>query len=69
MTARTRRRIHLGAAIFFGIQIPPALYMQLAYPAIFEVWWKQYLIFLSIYAIVVGHLSAVSAELPTEEDA
>lgn len=68
MKTRTRKRIHLGLAVLFAAQIPPALWLQVTQPALFEVWWKQYLIFLSIYAIVVGHLSAVAAETPTKDD-
>lgn len=64
MKTKTRRHIHLILAIFFAIQIPIALWAQYAYPAVFEVWWKQYLIFLSIYAIVSTHWAGVSAETP-----
>lgn len=68
MKTRTRRRLHVWAAVFFVAQIPVAIWLQVQYPVLFERWWKLYLIFLSIYAVVVGHLGGASAETPTEED-
>ena len=67
MNEKTRRRLHLGLALFFAIQVPIALFMQFMFPAIFEVVWKQYLIFLSIYAIVSTHLVGASAETPDDD--
>lgn len=67
MTTKTRRRIHVGLLVFFAVQIPIAIWMQVAYPAIFEVWWKQYLVFLSLYAIVSTHWAGASSETPMDD--
>lgn len=66
MTEKTRRRIHLSAAIFFAVQIPLAIALQFWTPAFFNVFWKTYLIFLSLYAIVSTHLAGASAETPDD---
>jgi hypothetical protein len=68
MNEKTRRRIHLWLAIFFAVQIPIAIWLQLNRPALFDRLWVQYLVFLSLYAIVSTHLAGASAETPDEED-
>lgn len=69
MNTPTRRRIHLGLAVLFAVQVPAAIWLQFANPALFEVVWKTYLIFLSLYAIVSTHLSGASAETPMDDEA
>lgn len=54
--------------MFFAVQIPIALAAQLWYPNAFEVWWKQYLIFISLYAIVSTHWAGAAAETPMEDE-
>jgi hypothetical protein len=68
VTERTRRKIHISLALFFAVQVPIAIWLQVAYPALFEVWWKQYLVFLSLYAIVSTHWAASAAETPHDEE-
>lgn len=68
MSTDARRRLHYALAIFFALQIPFAIWLQVAYPNVFEVVWKQYLIFISLYAIVSTHWAASAAETPFEED-
>lgn len=66
MKESRRRHIHLGLAVFFAVQIPIAIALQFLAPDFFEVFWKTYLIFLSIYAIVSTHIAGASAETPDE---
>ncbi len=61
MTPTTRKRLHLGLAIFFAIQIPVALLTDLKESV-------PYLVFLSQWALVGTHLAGASAELPSEEE-
>jgi hypothetical protein len=68
MTTTTRRRLHYYAAGFFAVQVPLAIWLQHADPALFEVWWRQYLIFISLYAIVSTHLAAAAAETPFDDE-
>ena len=65
MSPTTRKRLHFGLAIFFMAQVPVAIALQFLIPDVFEVVWKTYLIFLSIYAIVSTHLGGASAEMPS----
>lgn len=69
MTTKVRRRIHVSLALFFAVQVPIALFMQVRYPDTFDVWWKQYLIFLSLYAIVSTHWAGAAAETPMHDEA
>lgn len=62
MTARQRRRLHLALALVWTAQIPLAL---LVMP---PNWQVPYLVFVSLYANVVGHWSAYSAETPVEHE-
>lgn len=58
MTPQTGRRVHL--ALMFAwliVGTPVSLYLRQSIP---------WLVFLSVYAIVVGHASGWSAERPTE---
>lgn len=55
-------------AIFFAIQIPLSLGWQMLWPESFDLFWKQYLIFLSLYAIVSTHWAGYSAEMPTTDE-
>ena len=68
MRTTARRRLHFGLAAFFAVQIPAAIVLQLLVPSVFAVVWKQYLIFISLYAIVGTHWAGASAETPTEDD-
>lgn len=68
MKTRTRRRIHYYAAGFFAVQVPAAIWLQHSHPALFAVWWKQYLIFISLYAIVSTHVAAAAAETPLDDE-
>ncbi len=68
MTTKTRRRIHIGLAIFFAVQVPIAIWLQITHPALFDRLWVQYLVFLSLYAIVSTHWAGASAETPNEEE-
>jgi hypothetical protein len=60
MTTRTRKRLHIGFAVFFAVQIPVALLTDLKNSV-------PYLVFLSLWALVASHLSGASAEIPTEK--
>jgi hypothetical protein len=68
LRTKTRRRTHVALAIIFAVQVPVAIAAQLLWPAVFEQLWKQYLVFLSLYAIVSTHWAGASAETPTDED-
>lgn len=68
MTTTTRRRIHYAFAIFFAVQVPAALMMRSGWPVLFEAWWKQYLIVISLYAIVSTHWAAAAAETPFDDE-
>jgi hypothetical protein len=58
MTAKTGRKVHLTLmCIWVVIGIPVSYYLR------YSIAW---LVFLSVYAIVVGHWSGWSAERPTE---
>lgn len=58
MTPATGRRIHLVATIvWFVVGLPVSFLLRQSLP---------WLVFLSVYAIIVGHLSGWSAERPTE---
>ena len=58
MSAKTGRRIHLLLLILWTVVgIPVSLLLRNSIP---------WLVFLSVYAIIVGHASAWSAERPTE---
>lgn len=67
MNTAARRRIHIGLAVFFAVQIPIAILAQFFTPDLFDHLWKTYLIFLSLYAIVSTHWAGASAETPTED--
>lgn len=69
MTTQGRRRWHIALAVFFAVQVPIAIGAQLLYPDTFNLVWKQYLIFISLYAIVATHWAGASAETPMDEDA
>lgn len=58
MSPKTGRRIHLGLMILWVVVGLPVSYMLRESIA--------WLVFLSVYAIVVGHWSGWSAERPTE---
>lgn len=66
MKTKTRKRIHLVLAWFFAVQIPPAVWLAIAYPVLFNKWWKLYLVFLSLWALVAGHWSGMSADTPND---
>lgn len=68
MREKTRRRIHVALAIFFAVQIPLAIWLQMAHPVLFNKIWVQYLVFLSLYAIVSTHLAGASAETPGDDE-
>ena len=68
MKTRTRRRQHIGLALFFAVQVPVAVYLQFEQPHIFATVWKTYLIFISLYAVISTHWAGASAETPTKED-
>lgn len=58
MSAKTARYIHLGFAIgWVVIGLPVSFILRQSLP---------WLVFLSVYAIVVGHWGGWSAERPTE---
>lgn len=58
MTPRTGRRIHLTLmALWIFPGLPVSYVLRESVP---------WLVFLSVYAIVVGHWSALAAERPTE---
>ena len=58
MTAETGRRIHLTLLVLWVIPgLPISWYLKESVP---------WLVFLSVYAIIVGHASAWSAERPGE---
>ena len=59
MSPTTRKRLHIAAAALFAVQVPIALLTDIKESV-------PYLVFLSIYANIVGHLSGASAELPSE---
>jgi hypothetical protein len=67
MTSKGRRRLHIALAVTFAVQVPIAIAAQVLYPATFEVLWKQYLVFLSLYAIVSTHWAGASADTPNDE--
>jgi hypothetical protein len=62
VSEKQRRHLHAGLAIFFAVQIPIAIGAQVLYPNLFESVWKQYLIFLSLYAIVATHWASREAD-------
>jgi hypothetical protein len=68
MTTKTRRRIHIALAIFFAIQVPIAIWLQITNEALFNKIWVQYLVFLSLYAIVSTHWAGASADTPNDDD-
>jgi formate/nitrite transporter FocA (FNT family) len=68
MSTKARRRVHIGLAIFFTVQIPLAIWLQVVNQELFDKVWVLYLIFLSLYAIVSTHWVGASAETPTEEE-
>lgn len=68
MKTQTRRRLHLSAAVVFAVAYFFLLALNIWWPAIFEVVWKQVLLFVSFYAISATHIAGASAETPTEED-
>lgn len=58
MTPETGRRIHLGLLIVWTVVgLPVSFVLRESVP---------WLVFLSVYAIVVGHWSGWSAERPSE---
>lgn len=58
MRARTGRRIHLALmAIWIVAGLPVSFWLRESVP---------WLVFLSVYAIIVGHWSGWSAERPNE---
>ena len=59
-TARQRRRIHLWLMLAWVVPGLPISYLLKE-----SVPW---LVFLSVYAIIVGHWSAYSAETPVEQE-
>lgn len=68
MTPRTRKRLHLSIAVVFAMGWVVMLALQFAAPAVFELVWKQVLLFISFYAVSATHLAGASAELPSEND-
>lgn len=61
MNAEKQRRYHKILMIFFAVQIPPALFINIQFPALWARWWEFYVAFLSIYALVSTHWSGMSA--------
>jgi hypothetical protein len=58
MTAQRGRRIHLMLMLLWIVPgLPISYYLRQSVP---------WLVFLSVYAIIVGHASGWSAERPTE---
>jgi hypothetical protein len=58
MTAQRGRRIHLTLMLLWIVPgLPISYYLRQSVP---------WLVFLSVYAIIVGHASGWSAERPTE---
>lgn len=58
MSAQTGRRIHLALMIFWIFPgLPISWYLRESVP---------WLVFLSVYAIIVGHAGGWSAERPSE---
>lgn len=68
MSTKTRRRVHIGLAVFFTVQIPIAIWLQIVNPQLFNKVWVLYLIFLSLYAIVATHWAGASADTPNEDE-
>lgn len=66
MTTKARRWLHIGLAVFFAVQIPLAIWLQIVNPQLFDKIWVLYLIFLSLYAIVATHWAGASADTPNE---
>jgi len=58
MSPRTGRRLHLGLMIVWLVAgLPVSFWLRESVP---------WLVFLSVYAIIVGHWSGFSAERPSE---
>jgi hypothetical protein len=58
MSSATGRKIHLSLMVLWIVAgIPLSLYLKNSIP---------WLVFLSVYAIIVGHASGWSAERPSE---
>ena len=58
MSPKTARIVHLSAlSLWLGVGLPVSYMLRQSI---------AWLVFLSVYAIVVGHWSAYSAETPTE---
>lgn len=58
MTPAIGRRLHLGALVLWVVPgLPLSFWLRNSVP---------WLVFLSVYAIIVGHWSGWSAERPTE---
>lgn len=68
MRTHVRRRLHLSIAYAFAAGWVVMLALNIWWPAIFEVVWKQVLLFISFYAVTATHLAGASAETPTLED-
>ena len=60
MTARQRRHLHLTLlGVWVVVGLPLSWFLRESVP---------WLVFLSVYAIIVGHWSAYSAETPVEQE-
>lgn len=68
MKTHVRRRWHLSIAYVFAAGYLAMLAMNIWWPALFEVVWKQVLLFISFYAVSATHVAGASAETPTKED-
>lgn len=68
MKTHVRRRLHLAIAYVFAAGWVVMLALQLLAPQVFEVVWKQVLLFISFYAVSATHIAGASAETPTLED-
>lgn len=65
MQTSTRKKWHLSIAIVFALGYIAMLVLNIFWPHLFLLVWKQVLLFISFYAVVATHLAGASAETPT----
>lgn len=68
MKTHTRRRFHIWLAVAFGLGWVVMLTLQIISPSLFELVWRQVLLFISFYAVSATHIAGASAETPTKDD-
>jgi VIT1/CCC1 family predicted Fe2+/Mn2+ transporter len=59
MKTKTRKRVHVGLALFFAAQMPLT-------PFFFHSSFEIYLVWVSQYALVASHWAGASAETPDD---